>query len=240
MLKPLQQSPVPSCYGSSHNGKPLWSETDAECAGGLDPNYVHPVRGSHIRDTCDYFHACGKLSGKLPPTALVPPSSLVRPQAPPQPQQQPQAAQQPRPSLGVNWVSSTPAPAQTVVPQTSLPTVPGLTSLQVQMAFNALAPLLQQVQQATQLAQQVQRPQYPQYQHQQMQQQMQAPPPMQMGYQQMMPVNHYMPSYLSVPEPVQEGDSIMGRLLREVGRSMGKSVGHTIANFFDNNVFGRR
>jgi len=58
------------------------------------------------------------------------------------------------------------------------------------------------------------------------------------AYQQMMPVNHYMPPYLSVPQPVVPGQSIGRRLAIEVTRSIGKSVGHTISSFFDNQIFG--
>jgi hypothetical protein len=51
-------------------------------------------------------------------------------------------------------------------------------------------------------------------------------------YQQMMPVNHYMPSYLSTPEPVQPGG--FWRMLGvTVFRSMGKSAGHSVAHLFD-------
>jgi hypothetical protein len=56
-------------------------------------------------------------------------------------------------------------------------------------------------------------------------------------YQQMMPVNYQMPSYLSVPEMRMPGQSFMGLLGREAVRAMGKSVGHTVANFFDMNPF---
>lgn len=89
--------------------------------------------------------------------------------------------------------------------------------------------------------QQQQRPQMPYY----AQQPQQQPPyyPQQQAYpqpvyqQQMMPVNYGMPSYLSVPEMRIPGQSFVGLLGREAVRAMGKSFGHTLANFFDMNPF---
>lgn len=51
---------------------------------------------------------------------------------------------------------------------------------------------------------------------------------------QMMPVNYGMPSYLSILEPkrLKKGKKWKS-LSYEVGRSMGKSIGHSIAFFFD-------
>ena len=57
-------------------------------------------------------------------------------------------------------------------------------------------------------------------------------------YQQMMPVNYGMPQYLTSREPLGSGE-LMERLLREILRSIGKALGHTIANFFDTEVIGR-
>lgn len=59
------------------------------------------------------------------------------------------------------------------------------------------------------------------------------------GFQQMMPVNYGLPQYLTVREPVT-GGALMKRLGVEVIRSMGKSFGHTIAHFFDVEIFTRR
>jgi hypothetical protein len=58
------------------------------------------------------------------------------------------------------------------------------------------------------------------------------------GAQQMMPINHYMPQYLTARQPVVPGQSMAKRLLIEAGRSIGKSLGHTIAHFFDVEIFG--
>lgn len=55
----------------------------------------------------------------------------------------------------------------------------------------------------------------------------------------MMPVNYGLPQYLTVREPVT-GGALMKRLGVEVIRSMGKSFGHTIAHFFDVEIFTRR
>lgn len=50
---------------------------------------------------------------------------------------------------------------------------------------------------------------------------------------------HYgVPQYLTVRQPVNSGP-IMERLFWETIRSMGKSLGHTLANFFDSEIFGR-
>lgn len=46
---------------------------------------------------------------------------------------------------------------------------------------------------------------------------------------------HQMPSYLTVPEPVNLNESWVSRLAREILRSMFKSAGHTTSSFFDHN-----
>ena len=50
-------------------------------------------------------------------------------------------------------------------------------------------------------------------------------------------VNYFMPQYLSVREPAN-GRSLGKRLFTEAVRSIGKSLGHTIAHFFDVEIFG--
>jgi hypothetical protein len=50
--------------------------------------------------------------------------------------------------------------------------------------------------------------------------------------------NYGIPQYLTVRQPSNSGP-IIERMWWEVLRSMGKSVGHTLANFFDSEVFGR-
>jgi hypothetical protein len=50
----------------------------------------------------------------------------------------------------------------------------------------------------------------------------------------MMPVNYGMPSYLTVLEPKRMKKNKKWKSLScEVGRSIGKSIGHSIAFFFD-------
>jgi hypothetical protein len=54
-----------------------------------------------------------------------------------------------------------------------------------------------------------------------------------MGLQQMMPVNYSIPQYLTVREERRPGEGIFSMLGRELFRSVGKSLGHTLGNFFD-------
>lgn len=71
------------------------------------------------------------------------------------------------------------------------------------------------------------------------QQMMMMPAPqMAYGYQQMMPVNYQMPGYLTVPEHREPGGSFFGFAMRTIFRSMGKSVGHSVAHLFDSNPLG--
>lgn len=52
------------------------------------------------------------------------------------------------------------------------------------------------------------------------------------------PTGHYtMPQYLTVREAPDSGH-VVKRLSFELLRSMGKSFGHTLANFFDYELFG--
>lgn len=64
--------------------------------------------------------------------------------------------------------------------------------------------------------------------------------PQQYGYQQMMPVNYQMPAYLTTPEERAEGESFWAVLGRVLLRSIGKSIGHSIANMFDTVPLGGR
>ena len=68
----MAQSETPSCFGKD------WDKRAPECTGGADPNYVHPLNGSHTRDTCNFFQACGarKLASQA---VLLPSASLIRP-----------------------------------------------------------------------------------------------------------------------------------------------------------------
>lgn len=49
-----------------------------------------------------------------------------------------------------------------------------------------------------------------------------------------------MPSYLSIPEPIDEAVHWGVRLVHEIFRSMMKSTGHTTAAFFDHTTISRR
>ena len=69
-----------------------------------------------------------------------------------------------------------------------------------------------------------------------------VPPPMpgnqqHVGVQQSYSANFGIPQYLTVREPVNSG-SPMKRLGVETARSVGKSIGHTIAHFFDVEILG--
>lgn len=75
---------------------------------------------------------------------------------------------------------------------------------------------------------------------QMMPQQMMVQAPMQLPVQQVMPVNFFMPGYLSVPEAqtVPGFGGYMGMLGLSIVRAMFKAAGHTIANVLDTNPFG--
>ncbi len=80
-----------------------------------------------------------------------------------------------------------------------------------------------------------------------MQQRPWGPPSQQQAQPQHYQQHHYpshfsgqysIPQYLTVRQPSNSGP-IIERMWWEVLRSMGKSIGHTLANFFDSEVFGR-
>ncbi len=48
----MTQQKVPSCFGAK------WEARAPECAGGLDPAYMHPVNGSNKRDRCPWYSQC--------------------------------------------------------------------------------------------------------------------------------------------------------------------------------------
>lgn len=56
---------------------------------------------------------------------------------------------------------------------------------------------------------------------------------------QMMAVEYKMPGYLTVPEPRTSSASVWTLLGREITRSMFKSAGHTLANFWDVTPIGK-
>jgi hypothetical protein len=76
------------------------------------------------------------------------------------------------------------------------------------------------------------------YHPQQMMMQPQMAHPMMAMMPYAVPVNYQMPGaqmpgYLTIPEPVVEGQHWSSRLFFNVARSMAKASGHTVANFFD-------
>jgi len=97
--------------------------------------------------------------------------------------------------------------------------MPTAQSMQIQQLMNQVAQLQQVVQQ----------------QNAQLQRQHNGYPTSQ--FNGLMTVDYRMPSYLSVPEP--KGDSVWSMLGRAVMRSAFKSVGHTLANFWDTTPLGR-
>ena len=55
-LPVLQQNritPTPDCFGQ------LWEARAPECAGGVDLMYTNKQTGSHVRERCRFFDACG-------------------------------------------------------------------------------------------------------------------------------------------------------------------------------------
>lgn len=225
MLRPVgrtyQQEEKPECFGAyEKNGVPLWDARSPECAGGLDPTFRNQNDGTSIRPPCDFFKECGNSVGR---GHLIPANHLVK-QERPRPGWMPPVV-----STAPTVRTPQPAPQAQVMPQAG-----GYSYEQLAQMYAYLQNMLAQVQ-ATQAGHNPPRnpavqPQV-QYMPPQVMPHMMAPT-MQQGFQQMMPVNHYMPTYLTQAEP--EG-SFGGRLIRELFRSLGKAAGHSIAHFFDNN-----
>lgn len=49
----MLESTKPNCFGEA------WEPEAKECKGGLDAGYTDPTTGSHIRDPCECYEACG-------------------------------------------------------------------------------------------------------------------------------------------------------------------------------------
>lgn len=183
---PLTSQPPP-CFGLQ------WSPTDAECSGGLDPQYTHPRTGSHVRERCMYYSTCGS---KTQATKLLPPAQLMRPQPqfgpmgfpPPSPSQQLQISQAASDFMRRYGQAQPMIPAPVMQPQQGF----------VPQSYGMPVP-----------------------------------------YQSMVPMSSQMPAYLSVLEPRTEDASLWSILSREMTRSLLKSLGHTIAHFFDTTPFRR-
>jgi hypothetical protein len=189
-------STQPSCYGKS------WDPNHVECKGGLDAAYENPRDKTHRRDRCAWFVPCSQtmnFQGTAQPTPqpvqsqqIIPTRSLLH-----------------RPAVDV-------PPPRPIAPQPQPPYTPPRPPTHIP----APTPSYQHY------------PQYaappPQQQHQPMQQYMAAPMQMvpphvaqygpQLVYQPYQHPSMQMPNYLTVPEPVMEGDSYMGRLGRDLAR----------------------
>ncbi len=48
-----RQDPPPDCFAR------FWDPKSPECAGGADPLFTHPRTGTHVRERCHFFQACG-------------------------------------------------------------------------------------------------------------------------------------------------------------------------------------
>lgn len=117
-------------------------------------------------------------------------------------------------------------------PQTQQPPAPPAGMMQSQ--FDKIQQLTSQVQQLQQVVQQ---------QNAQMARQGTASAfihPMQAAVHpiQMLPVEYKMPGYLTVPEPRGKNSTVWAMLGRSVARSALKSVGHTLAAFWDTTPLG--
>lgn len=200
----------PPCFGK------LWDPHDVECTGGPDAAFKD-ANGNHVRERCVFFEQCG---ATCQAAAITTPPHLT----------------QLRPN-------NTPPPGRTTYPQTFGTQLPQTTPTTLTAAPNSYQQQHQQQNQQHQLIQQLlqqitvlQRntPNAMMMAPQQLQQQQQQQPYQMMpGYQQMMPVNFAIPQYLTVREERAPDGSVWGMLLREIARSMGKSFGHTLSNFFD-------
>lgn len=75
----LSKEDPPHCFGG-----PLWDPKAKECAGGMDPAFTNE-NGTHIRDRCMFFDACGsrrQASMMESARGLLDPKSLIKPSVP--------------------------------------------------------------------------------------------------------------------------------------------------------------
>ena len=194
----------PPCFGK------LWDPHDVECTGGPDAAFKD-ANGNHVRERCVFFEQCGAIR-----------QADTRVTAPPTP-----------PPYLTQLHPNAPPPGRTTYPQTFGGQVPRTTPTALAAMAN---PYQQQQQQQQQLIQQLLQ-QVAALKQNTQNTMMGMPPqhPQQMvpGYQQMMPVNFAIPQYLTVREERTPDGTVWGMLGREIARSMGKSFGHTLSNFFD-------
>jgi hypothetical protein len=208
------QATAPECFGTH-----LWSATDPQCVGGTDPGYLHPVTKTRNRERCKWYQSCATSSAqnRAKPAQVVPAQNLVRPKHPTvfQPAVQP--------------------PPRPVAPHPNLTGKPPLHPPPVAMQQYPGQPLPP-----------------PQYYGQPQQQQavlpgspiygMPAPAYVPPHVAQAGPVNvplqvqqpgAQMPSYLTMPEPIDHEEGTAKALGRTLFRSAAKAVGHSVSSFFD-------
>lgn len=212
MTQTVFREEKPVCYGvvdDPAKGRDGWNPNHVECTGGLDPTFRDPETGSHVRKRCDFFQSCGALAQARRQEAARPID--------------------PKTLIRTTTPSFTPSMQQPVAqPLTKFGDAFAKTEQQ-----RALEQQMQQMQQLHAAQMEQMRRMMPQQMPQQMMPQMAT----QMGYQQMMPVNYQMPAYLTAPEPTAPG-GFWKMFGRTVFRSMGKSVGHSVAYMFDSVPFG--
>lgn len=208
----MAPQPPKACFGKS------WDGNNVLCRGGLDPTYVHPKTGGNQREQCAWFNPCATRvnAASMTQQQIIPLEHLLKR---PQPQQQ-QLAQPTSPWAPVRQMVSNVMQRITQVQQPQVPVHPP-----------------QQVPVHPQLQQMYYPPQ---------QQQMMMPQPMVQPMMAMMPqaapMNYQwhgsqMPGYLTIPEPIVEGQHWGTRLFYNVMRSMAKAGMHTGSNFFDHTPF---
>lgn len=180
-----------------------WEAHHVECNGGLDPAYTHPRRGDHKRDRCSWYTHCASRTA----------AGKLQP-------------------AGVVPVANLVKPTMPTMPQP-----PQATVQSVRAASQSVAQQVGNIQVRVPNAPVQQAPQY------------QQQPPMQYGYGAVahpsmtsmpyaVPMNYpapgmQMPAYLTVPEPIIPGQSLMRPFAATMGRSVLKALGHAAANWFD-------
>lgn len=189
---------VPVCFAKE------WDKNAPECAGGPDPDFVHPITKLHVHEQCNFFTSCGSRQEATKRAQLIPPSSLFRGPG------------------GAPWQPQAPAAATYAGPPQTFADflrrqASDAAEVQRQAAMTGQRPPAAPFQPGVQ----------PQYMHQQVQQGYVHRPAT--NYQ----LNYEMPPYLSAPEDRHPGEGLMPVLFREIVRSMFKALGHAIAHFFD-------
>ncbi len=198
MQKPAES---PECYGSH-----LWSATEKECVGGVDPGYKHPSNGTHVRERCKWYQPCGQVSAQQRAQSLIPASNLVRYVPPP-------------PPPAATTLAGVQPPPKPVAPHPGIGVQPPRPFQQPSYTQHAVQPAYMHAPQVVMV---------PPYIAQQ--------GPMQVPLQYQQP-GAQMPAYLTIPEPVAQGESALGVLFRTLLRSALKACGHSLSSFVDHTPF---